>query len=333
MDVNGCKMKEISPVATSGSWIFSLVSILSLALAVYLDPGKIEEHLPALWPPTLMILWLLVGSWLISKAHYVASKYQEQAVIMIGKRGGCAIWEHQTAWMRSRRALWLSIPFATMGLMITVLIDAAWYWNVSWAFVVCSTFYYAGHGMWGSWVVTRGVALFARDALRENKLNIFHADHIAGLGFAEKYADVATMFMLSGATALPMGIMLGSKSMAMGTPLGYVLSALVALAILGWGAFALLASLLGRSAIASAIIQHRDPLLSEIANKKKEIIKSGENMKQLEALNIQEEAASHLKTGIYTGAGAWKDLFNVGAVGLALFDYIQELQKVIGMTS
>lgn len=322
-------MREISPLATSGSWIFSIVSIFLLALAVYLDPEKIEEHLAVLWPPSLMILWLFFGSWLISKAHSVASKYQDHAVKLIGKRDRFSIWEHQTTLMKSYRALWLSIPFSIVGLMITILVDVVWYWNLSWAFIVCSTFYYAGHGMWGSWIVTRGVALFSREALRENKLNIFHVDHLAGLGFAEKYADVATMFMLSGTTALPMGIMLGSKSIAMGTPLGYVLYALVALAILVWGVFALLASLFGRSAIASVILQHRDPLLSEIANKKKEIIKSGENMKQLEVLNIQEEAASHLRTGIFTGAGAWKDLFNVGAVGLALFNYIQELQKVI----
>jgi len=323
------KVAEISPIAMSGSWIFSLVSTVSFVLAVHLDPEKVEKHLSMLWPPVLMILWLLVGSRLISKAHSVASKYQEQAITLMGRKGGFAIWEHQTTWMRARRALWLSIPFATMGLTITLLINTAWYWNVSWALVVCPTFYYAGYGMWGSWVVTRGVASLSQDALKENKLNVFHADHLAGLGFVEKYADVATMFMLSGATALPMGVMLGEKSMAMRTPLGYALSALVALAILAWGVFALSASLLGRSAIVAAIIQHRDPLLSEIANKKKEIIRSGENMKQLEALDIQEEAASHLRTGVFTGAGAWKDLFNVVAVGFALFDYVQELQKIV----
>jgi hypothetical protein len=327
------KVSENNPVAACGSWILSLVSALLLALAVYLDPERIQGHLPALWSPALMLVWLMAGSWLISKAHCVASKYQEHAVTMIGERGGGAIWEHQTAWMRSRRSLWISIPFATLGLMIALLTDTAWYWRVSWASTVCATFYYAGHGMWGACVVCRGVASFARDALKGDKLNVFHADHLAGLGFAVKYADIATMFMFTGATALPMGIMLASKSMAMGTALGSVLSGLVALAILLWGVFAFSACLVGRSAIASAIVEYRDPLLCAIAIKKKEIIESGKNLKQLEILNIEEEAASHLRAGVITGAGAWKDLFNLVAVALALFDYALEVQKVIGATT
>ncbi len=327
------KVVEKSPVAACGSWILALISALLLALAVYLDPERIQDHVPALWPPALMIAWLVAGSWLISKAHCLASKYQEHAAAMMGERGGDAIWEHQTAVMRSPRSLRISIPFATLGLVIVLLTDTAWYWRVSWASAVGATFYYAGHGMWGACVVCRGVASFARDALSGNKLNVFHADHLGGLGFAVKYADIATLFMLTGATALPMAVMLGRTSMAMRTSLGYILSSLVGLAILLWGMFAFSACLVGRWAIASAIADYRDPLLSEIAIKKREIIESGKNLKQLEILNIQEEAASHLKTGVITGAGAWKDLFNLAAVGMTLFEYVLEVQNAIRATA
>ena len=101
MKKRGCNLKEISPHAMAGSWICALISLLLLVLAINCDPAEFMELIPKLWPPTLMIIWLLFATWLISREHKEASTFQKYALKMIGQRGGSAIWEHQTMWLRA----------------------------------------------------------------------------------------------------------------------------------------------------------------------------------------------------------------------------------------
>lgn len=311
-----------------GSIFFAFFSLSTLAVALHLSANPANE-LNTLWQPVLMVLWLAVSSRLIDVAVGYARRFDNKAKSLLDRSSGNDFLRNHVAWITEPAAAVAGILFSLLGFCIVLLVSLPIIWKVAWSVVIISTFYYAGYGIWGAWVVTKTVKEYANEALENNALNAFHGDKYCGLGFALRYADIATLFMLTGITALPMAVMLAGKGLEMSSVKGLIVTSLVALALIIWGVFTFVSSVSGRSAIAHAVSSHRYKLLDEIALEKKHLIEIGNKKEELELLNLKEEAVLKIKTGIFSGAGAWKDLFSVGATGLALINVAQDVQKVI----
>lgn len=265
----------LPPYLRRGSILFAVVSVVLLGAALHQSPKPIQYHYSDIWQPFLMILWLAGASWLIEKAYSRANKFQRRSGRMLSDSESTELSDH-TDWLESREAVITGILFAFLGLVITVLVDAAWHWKVVWSFVVCATFYYAGYGIWGAWTVTRAITALAAEASKKSTLNIYHGDNYCGLGFALKYADVATLFMLTGVSALPMAAMLVGVALKMENYRGTFVIISITLAILIWGFFSFVSTVGGRSAIAFAVSNYRDTLLDNIASKKRDLSKREE---------------------------------------------------------
>lgn len=317
--------------ASKGSSVFAVLSATLLVTAASLDDRSIGDQLPQLWQPMLMIVWLLFASFLIAKAHTCARKFEQTAGKQTGEVDN-ASWLSQEHPVVSHWSIITGVSFAMLGVVICWFMElsnteAALLWKWSWTCVVASTFYYAGFGIWGSWMVTRQVADYAEYASRSRLINECHGDGLGGLGFVRYYADTATIFMASGIVAFPMGILLGKFCLKMNSVAGNILAAMIALAILIWGVFSLSAALSGRIAVARAIRKHRNRLLDELAAEKRSIISGEWSAERSEILRIKEVAVERLNCGVLTGAGAWKDIFAFSAMIWSLLVYANAIDK------
>ena len=316
---------ELPVTLRSWSALFAVIAVGLLGMAFYLSPAPRARYYTEIWQPLLMALWLAAASGLIAKAHTRAQKFADRAKSMLRGRHDFPLLEYHVSWLVARQAVISGIVFATLGLIIVLLIDAAWYWRLAWAFLICATYYFAGFGLWGAWIVTRTVRQLPHELLTKDQLNIYHADHFGGLRFAVGYVDWATLFMLTGATALPMAILFAGKSLAANSLVGLLATFLIALAILIWAAFSLMSSVGGRIALDSTLSSYRDDLLDKIAEQKRKLIEEQRNSAELETLNAKQEAAVHIRTGLFRRAGAWKDLFSLTASAIALIEVINAL--------
>lgn len=312
----------------NGSVSFSMLSLVLMAVAIYKSPEVLNNLYSQLWQPVLMVLWLAIASWLIDKAHLYGKRFEMRAnKVMADKNIQHPLRQHSD-WLSARQAFFSGVVFALLGLCIVLLMDSQWYWKLFWSCVICFTFYYAGYGLWGAWIVTKTVAVFANEASWKGVVNVYHGDKCCGLGFALRYSDVATIFMLTGISALPMAVMIVDESLNMDDSKGILITALVALAIGIWGVFSFISSIKGRGAISNALLERRDVLLDEIAFDKRRMIERDKNSNGLEALLAKEEAVLKIKTGLFSGAGAWKDFFTTGAVALTLLDIASKVKTL-----
>lgn len=308
------------------SYVLGVLCVLCLAYALWRGPKKPFEYLPTLWQPLLVVFWLFSASFLIAWAERTATQFEEQALVLCRDRFNGEIWGRQVWWLRSPRIVAVTLPLVGIGFFVTYLLDMPWQWKLFRILVVCSCFYYASFGLWGSLVVYKSVSSFAQCVSSLGRLNLFHSDQLGGLGFAKDYADKGSIFVLSGVAVFPLGIVLAREAFSKETVVGYLIGSLAVLAIIAWTISTLLASLWGRQAISGIIERFRTPLLNQIAIEKKSLVESG-NDSDLRRLELREKAALSLKTGIFTGMGGWKDLFTVAASIAAVWQILKDFLK------
>jgi hypothetical protein len=312
------------------SWRLALITAVTLGLAAYLDNSTATQKLRMLWPPALMVLWLCVGTRLIDWAHSCAATFESQASRLLADSApSTTVWAIQRSWLCRSSARVVQVLFAGAGLLCVLLVALPWHWTLGWAVTIGLTFYLGAIGLWGSWVVTKGVAAVATDALKAERLNVFHADRLAGLGFAVRYADVATLLLLTGVSSLPMASLIVDKSIAMNSTLGWILVGIVVLLVGTWAVFTLQATLSARSSVASALDAYRDPILNRLAAEKARLIATNATAEEFQRLEIQEKAAAELRSGLFSGAGGWKDMFSVMAAGACVVDMWDKVHKAL----
>ena len=295
-----------------------------------MDEGKITLLLAKAWPALLLSIWLFAASGLIEFAYNAAKAFEKRAGTFLALRDvEESSWLHQQKHLTDPRREIGRWAFVALGIVAVLLMKAPWYWKLSWAFAVGTTFYYGGIGLWGAWVVTKGVGAVARTATEGQRLNVYHADRLAGLGFAVRYADVATLLLLTGLMAFPMALRMAQNGLDQQEALGYFLAGVVGMLLCVWAGFTVVATIRSRGAIATAIDTCRDTSLNDVADEKATLIAGGATKDQLELLTLKEDAAAQLRAGLFLGAGAWKDLFSVGAGAVSLVDLYGSFAKVL----
>ena len=66
-------------------------------------------------------------------------------------------------------------------------------------------------------------------------------------------------------------------------------------------------------AVMAVLENYREPILNDIADKKRDLIQSGWSKDEFERLDEQEKAAAQLRSRLLSSAGGWKDLMPVPA--------------------
>jgi hypothetical protein len=307
-----------------------LVTAAALVFATSLDDEAVARRLAMLWPPALMVVWLCIGTRLIDWAHSCAGAFEVQASRLLGaSMNASAEWATQRSRLCKPKARLVQWSFAGAGVMCVLLIIVPWYWRLAWAVTIALTFYLGAIGLWGSWVVTKGVAAVATDALAAERLNLYHADRLAGLGFAVRYADVASLLLLTGVLSLPMATLMVERSVTMRSTHGWILVGVIVVLVGTWALFTLQATLSARSSVASALDAYRDPILHRLAAEKARLISTNASALEFERLEIQEKAAAELRTGLFSGAGGWKDTFSVVAAGACVIDMWDKVRAAL----
>jgi hypothetical protein len=320
----------------SGSWMFAVLAVLMMMLALAETPEPRLQQLNERWHLTLLVLWLAIGSHLIRWAYGKAEEFKRQVLVLAAVPSAVpsapalkrVVADHELD-VRSRRVIRLQAPFVFGGLALVALVDAPWCWRLSWVVTVGATLYYGAFGLWGAWVATHTVSEVAMEACRTERMRLFHADRLAGLGFAVKYADVATILLLTGATALPLAMYLGQQCVRMGSAMGSALGLLAAALTAVWVIFTLVSGLRGRCAVARAIEQFRTPLLNELADRKRTLIEQKGDKADFDLLDLREKAAVRLRSGVFSGVGGWKDLISLAISLSAIVESLQSWHAAV----
>jgi hypothetical protein len=168
----------------------------------------------------------------------------------------------------------------------------------------------------------RRTAEFAHD---QQRLRLFHADRLGGLGCLSSYADTASLLLFSGILVLPMGTAVTRKWLGTGTLKGTVLGLVCVATIAVWISFTLLPALRGRLAIAASVRRFRNSTLNRLAQEKSDLFATGASQAQWDLLELQETAALRLRTGMFFGAGGWKDMLNTVSMCLEIVATIKGL--------
>jgi hypothetical protein len=308
-----------------------MVAVAFIVTAAILDRDS-GELLNRAWPALLLTLWLIAASNLIDFAHNAAGAFEQRATSFLsGRDVSTTPWLQQTKRLADPLVVRVQTGFVTLGVTAAFLTPAPVIWRLAWAVTVGATFFYAGIGLWGAAVVTNGVRAVAHAAAEDKKLNMYHADRLAGLGFAVRYADVATLLLLTGASAFPMALLMAQSGLRARGVAGYVLAGMVAALLIIWGGLTVAASLRSRGTIAKVVEALRDSELDTFAVEKRELIGRTGTKDQLEILKFKEDAAGQLRVGLFSGAGAWKDLFSVGAATLSIVDLYGSFTKALSV--
>jgi hypothetical protein len=316
---------DIDRAWTRRSGFVATICLTAVCTVAATDSRQFDQLLPILWPLLLVITWLFLASFLISWAERVNERFFLHAVEFCGFSREDVPVHYAAVGLRSSRLLVVLVPFVTVGLVVSLLVPVPWIWKLTDALVVGSCFYYASFGLWGSYAASEAVSRLAEKALARKRLNVFHSDCLAGLGFAKAYADKASLFVLSGVAAFPMAVALAHQAMSDRQNRGKIIALLVACAIGVWAIFAILASLRGRYAIAGTIELFRAPLFDEIAQEKQRLIDAKADAEQFRLIEIREKALERINTNIFVGLGGWRDFYSLGAGALAVWRISNEV--------
>ena len=168
-----------------GSLLLALVGTILFSLTTWAHRASPKQTIPTLWPMVLILLWISLASTLIGYALKCGARFSEAAKQICGDCDLLISRDWKACSLISRRIVLVGVPFVFLGFFAAILAPVEIHWRLVRAFLVCSCFYYASFGLWGSYAVSRSVELLAREASRTGKLDAFHPDHLAGLGFAK----------------------------------------------------------------------------------------------------------------------------------------------------
>ena len=318
--------RQYSPLA-------AFLVLTAFAVHAYWHSADIEDYASSNWQLILLLLALAVISPAISAAFSVADRFIEDSESLLanaakdggtlGKTKSFCLRFHKEL-LESSMAAVVGVMFAGLALAIVLLLpQLPWDTRLLYALTVCLTFYYAGFGLWSIWIVTQAVYAMAVHAEAEDALNTYHGDCQAGLSFVQTYADVATLFMLIGVLALPAAVFFGGIASASDSTSGSISFVLILLAVAVWAVFTFMSSLRGRFSLALVLRRHKQTALDRIAIERKEVLESSRyDAAKAEKLDARETLALRIRTGLFSGAGAWKDLFGLTASVLTLVETV-----------
>jgi hypothetical protein len=298
-----------------GSWIVALVIAVSAMTWQILYP----HEAPVLtWQAALLLAWLALASWLIVWGRQVTAAFEWQGTVLCGRAGP---WHGLAERILSARSLLGALPLIVGADAAVILAGGSSAVLAFRLMLATATFYYAATGFRGCLLAAQCVAALASAADAQGRLNYFHPDRLAGLAFARDFADRISIFMLSGAAALPMAV-LASTQAPSAQPTGIAARVLIGTICAAWGIIALAASLRGRIAIAAAVDRLRLPVMNDIAEARRRLVDDSAPSRELELWAAREKAVLAIHTGVFTEMGGWRDLFAAGAGGLAVWRII-----------
>lgn len=295
-----------------GSWIVALAIAAGATIWQILHLG-----VPPIltWQAALLLAWLALASWLIEWGKRVTAAFEREATILCGRDGP---WYGLAERILSARSLLAALPLIA-GANAAVLLAGGTPAVLAFRLALATaTFYYAASGFRGCLLAAQCVGSVAAAADSQRRLNYFHPDRLAGLAFARDFADRVSIFMLSGAAALPMAVLAGAD--ADGTrPAGVAARLLIGTICAAWGILSLASSLRGRIAIAAAVDRVRFPIMNDVAEARRRLSDGAASPREQELWTAREAAVLAIHTGVFTELGGWRDLFAAGAGALAVW--------------
>lgn len=298
------------------SWAFAgILAIVFCVLFLSMESLQAElEHVgtAAIIASALTFVWVFIASWLIKYALGRAQRFTShvRGLLRENIREG-EPFAGQVHELQSPKALCYSTVYVILvEILIIAIPEDAYIIKVFWSVLVGICFFYAGIGFSG--VVSASQAIVRLCEVAHDSLVLHHGDRMAGLRFVRSYADTASLLILTGALVLPMGITLLAEGLRSikneHIVLGRTIVVLFLSAILAWGIFSVLATLRARFSISALLSDFQDEVLQRTASQKEKLIGDESKSAELRKCIAEERAALQLKTGFWSGAGAWRDV-------------------------
>ncbi len=306
-----------------GSWLWTLppLSLGIIALFCQFPHRHAGVLLHVFTPPILLgIVWLAIGSYLIDSALSRASAFEKHARSLLGEQAAetAGADRQRERLMASGRHLIASLFFILPvgSSMVILLVSEDRMLGFLYPVVLTPILYYAGFGIWGSWVISNAVKGVCRET--RGHLDLFHQDNLAGLAFVRRYSDATSAIMMSGLLVIPMATFMltqGYRMASKGSWIGLTVILLSGLAVLIWLGATSFIGIQGRLAISRALTELRDRTLREIVSEREQLRKLGATAPMSRTHREREEtAALRLPTGFILGSGAWREIlqFHLG---------------------